>query len=351
MVLSMPRRLVSIIVVCWNQKHHLPTCLNSLRRQTYPDIEVIVVDNGCTDGTRQYVESEQPWVRVHTTGVNLGYAGANNAGFAVATGDYIVVLNPDTEVDPDFVCGLVDAVDEPEVGLATPRICFFDDRGVINACGNEVHLSGFGYCRGLGQPSERYAAPTRVASVSGCCFMIRRDVLDSIGGFDDDYFAYVEDTDLSVRAILAGYCILFVPRSIVYHKYALKMTPTKFFLLERNRRQTLVKNFRVGTLVALFPVTLMTNALLWAYALLHGPAYVGAKLGAQVWVYRNWAKLWDKRRRVQSLRRVPDREIVRLLSSTVPADQLVGPGLFPALAGPIMNLAYSLLAVPARLIG
>lgn len=344
-------QLVSVIVVCTNEKQHLPVCLASLHRQTHPNVEVIVVDNGSIDGSREYIESAHPWVRIHSAGADLGYARANNAGFSVAGGDYLVVLNPDTEVDPDFVTGLVEAIELTGAGLATSRICFFGDRGVINACGNEVHLTGMGYCRGLGEPVESFDSDAQVASISGCAFMIRRDVLAHIGGFDDDYFMYTEDTDLSIRANAAGYPIVFAPRSIVYHKYSLKMTPGKFFLLERNRRQTLIKNLRWKTLVALLPVIWMTGALMWVYAIIHGPEYLRAKFRAHTWIYRNWSLILAKRRRTQTLRKVGDREVLRLLSSTLPADQVIGPGLFGRLAGLTMNLAYRLLAIPVRIVG
>jgi GT2 family glycosyltransferase len=343
--------LVSVVVVCWNSKEHLPTCLDSLHRQTYPSVEVIVVDNGSTDGSREYVESAHPWVRLRAIDHNLGYAPANNVGLRVATGDYLIVLNPDTEVEPDFVGELVAAVDQRGVGLATSRICFFDDRDRINACGNDIHLTGLGTCRGLGLPAGGFDAPAWVASVSGCAFMIRRDVLDRIGGFDDDYFTYVEDTDLSLRASLAGYRIAYAPRSIVYHKYALRMTPQKFYFIERNRRLTLLKNFRWGTLAALLPPIAMTGLLMWTYAVLHGPAYVSAKLRAHAWIYGNWSLVVEKRRQTQALRKAGDREVIRLLSSTLPADQVVGPGLLGRLAGIPMNLAFRILAVPVRLFG
>lgn len=339
------------MVVCWNAKHDLPDCLSSLHRQTYPSIEVIAVDNGSTDGSREYMESAHPWVRVHSIDRNVGYASANNAGLKLARGEYLVVLNPDTEVEPDFVTGLVEAVDQDDVGLATSRILHFADRERVNACGNEVHLTGIGYCRGLDQPANRFDTSARVASVSGCAFMIRREVLERIGGFDDDYFTYGEDTDLSVRANIAGYRIAFAPRSIVYHKYALRMTPRKFFFLERNRRVTLVKNFRWGTLIALLPAIWMTGLLMWAYALIHGPSFVRAKVEAHLWIYSRWALVLEKRRRTQALRKVGDREVIRLLSSTLPADQVVGPGLFGRLIGIPMNLAFRLLAIPVRIFG
>src|SRR5260370_21781615 len=205
MVQTVSSKLVSVVVVCSNAKQHLAACLESLHRQNYPDVEVIEVDNGSTDGSREYIETAHPWVRIHATGANLGYGPANNAAFRIATGDYLVVLNPDTEVHPDFVTGLVEAIEKQEAGLATSRICLFNERGVINACGNEVHVTGIGYCRGLGEPVERFESGVQVASVSGCAFMIRRDVLAVIGGFFDDFSLCHEDTDLSILSHISGH--------------------------------------------------------------------------------------------------------------------------------------------------
>lgn len=349
-MLQVQRGLASVVVVCANSRADLPACLASLKVQSHPQVEVIVIDNGSTDGTREYVEAEHPWVRFHSEDANLGYGKANNAGFALASGEYLIVLNPDTEVDHGFVSGLVRAIATDGAGLATSLICLFDRRDVINACGNDVHLSGVAYCRGLGEPAAGYTACSRVASISGCAFAIRRDVLRRIGGFDDDYFLYVEDTDLSIRANIAGERIVFAPESVVFHKYALKMTADKFHLLERNRRQTLIKNLRWATLLALMPTILLTGALMWVYAIVRGPAYVGAKVRAHWWIYSNWRHLMAKRRAVQALRAAPDSEVVRLLSNQLPSNQVIGTGLFADWAGRFLNVVYRVLAVPSRLV-
>jgi hypothetical protein len=129
------------------------------------------------------------------------------------------------------------------------------------------------------------------------------------------------------------------------------MTPQKFYFLERNRRLTLIKNFRWGTLVALSPSLFLTGLLMWTYTVLHGPSYIRSKFLAHAWIYRNWGLVLEKRMRTQALRKVGDRSVIRLLSSTLPPDQVIDPGLFGRIAGIPMNLAYRLLAIPARLFG
>ena len=343
--------LVSVVVVSWNSRADLPECLDSLRRQSQPNFEVILVDNGSTDGTAEYVRTEHPWVRLHQLDTNLGYAAGNNAGFARATGEYLVVLNPDTEVEPDFVAGLLEAIDKPGMGLATSRICLFDDRSLINTCGNDIHISGLGFCRGLYEPKVEFEESGVVPSISGCAFMIRRAALDRIGGFDADYFVYAEDSDLSLRAALAGFGIAYAPRSIVYHKYALRMNALKFYYLERNRRLTLLKNLSRRTRAALFPATVATALLMWLYALTHGPAYIAAKWRATRWIWANRRVIQQKRRKARAVRRVSDRDVARLLSSALPADQVIGRGRVGHLLGLPVNAAYWLLAVPLRLFG
>jgi hypothetical protein len=344
------RSLVSVIVVCFNARQHLETCLSSVALQTYPNLEVVVVDNGSTDGSVEYVRHNFPSFHLVENGANLGYARANNVGFQAAKGELFAVLNPDTEVHSRWVTALVEAFDDPAVGLATSRVCYFGDRSRINACGNRVHVSGIGYCRGLDEPAGKYDEPAWVASVSGCSFMIQRSLIDRIGGFDEDFFMYVEDTDLSLRAQLAGARIRYVPGSIVYHKYALRPTARKLYLLERNRSQVLLKNFRWLTLAALSPSILATWLLMWLYALIHGPAYLAAQFRAQLWLVRNWRPLMDKRATVQSLRRVNDSQLVELLDDRMPIEQLVAnPTLVRLFRRPI-NAFYGVLSLPARML-
>jgi GT2 family glycosyltransferase len=301
--------------------------LPSLVAQTYPSYEILVMDNGSSDGGPEYVEAEFPQVRVFRNGRNLGFVGANHRGFGEARGHLVVLLNPDTEVEPRWLEELIDGLGtDPSVGLATSQIRLFDERDRLNTCGNDIHVTGFGFCRGLGEPPSRYALPERAAAVSGAAFVIRREVLDRIGGFDEDFFLYLEDTDLSFRANLAGYEIRYVPGSIVYHKYRLKLRPQKFFFLERNRIVMLAKNLDAGTLLALSPALLLAEAMTWAHAVLGGREYVAAKLRAYRWLLSNVRGIARRRARVQRLRRVGDRELLDLLSDRVPLDQLMGTG-------------------------
>jgi GT2 family glycosyltransferase len=333
--------LVSIIIVNTNEKGHLIKCLPAVMNQTYPNYEVVLVDNASSDGSVEYVEQDFPTVRIVRSPSNLGYAGANNLGFSVASGAYMAVLNPDTEADRHWLAELVSALERrPEAGLATSKILLMDEPAVINACGNVISVSGLTFCRGVGKPEWHYNAQETVPAVSGAAFLIRRAVLDEIGPFDGDFFIYLEEIDLSLRATLAGYKCLYVPTSKVYHKYTFKFSERKCFDIEKNRYYMLAKSFHTRTLVAMSPLLLLTELLVWGYMLSKGPRYAKQKLRSYLWLYRNRARIRSAHARTQMTRRVSDRVILQGLAPRFQFGQMVGGGtarVFNAITAPVLT--------------
>jgi GT2 family glycosyltransferase len=316
----------SVIIVNTNELHHLRRCLPSILRQCYPEYEVLVVDNASTDGSVDYLAQQFPQVLVIRNTANLGYAGANNVGFKHASGEYVAVLNPDTQVEPDWLKELVIALQaDPWAGLATPKILVMDDSARINTCGNEITFTGLTFCRGLDQPAEKYNQLEIVAAVSGAAFVVKRSVLEQIGGFDGSFFIYYEDTDLSLRAMLAGYTCLYVPTSVVYHEYALRFSPHKCFLQERNRYFSLLKTLRWRTLIALLPMLLLSELIAWGYVLLRGPEHIRSKLRSYIWLIGNRRQILKARRRVQALRQVDDHVLLERFSHRLTFTQLANP--------------------------
>jgi GT2 family glycosyltransferase len=301
---------VSIILVNTNELHHLKPCLHSIFQQTYPNFEVLLVDNASTDGSLEYVREAYPSVKIIQNTTNLGYAGANNVGFKHANGELVAVLNPDTRVNPDWLIELVPLMQAQQIGLATPKILLFDQPNLINTCGNQVTFSGLTFCRGLAQARQCYPVPEIVSAVSGAAFVIQKSLLDQIGGFDERFFLYYEETDLSLRAALAGYSCLYVPAAIVYHQYTFKFSPQKAFYQERNRLFCLLKTFRWRTLLALLPSLLVAEIVAWGYACLHGPGHLVQKFCTYTWLIANRSQVLAARRTVQALRRVSDRAIL-----------------------------------------
>jgi GT2 family glycosyltransferase len=192
----------------------------------------------------------------------------------------------------------------------------------INTCGNSIHLSGLTLCRGMGQPGSMFDRLEEVDAVSGAAFVIRRDLFEALGGFDETFFMYMEDTDLSWRARLLGYRCLFAPESIVYHDYALHFGPRKTFYQERNRYLLLLKNLRWRTLLLLAPALLLAEVVTWGFVLMKDRENLGNKVRAYAWIVRHWKVIRTGRQRIQATRRIPDRLVVPALNCRLEFEQV-----------------------------
>jgi GT2 family glycosyltransferase len=311
--------LVTVVIVVYNALPYLPNLAAALARQTYPRIETIVVDNASTDESADFIAREMPDATLIRLPTNGGYAAGNNAALPYCHGDYLALLNPDTEPEPDWLAALVAAMEaDASIGLATSKIVLTNDRTRINTCGNTVHVAGFATCRGLDAPAAEYTDAADVAAVSGAAFIIRRALMERLGGFDASFFMYVEDTDLSWRALLAGARCRFVPTSVVAHRYALTLGAEKTFYLERNRIQMLLKCYRARTLLLLAPALLLGELAAWVYAALQGTAHLRAKARAVRWVFRHRRAIRERRRAVQASRVVGDRALLSLATPQLP---------------------------------
>ena len=266
-----------------------------------------------------------------------------NLGAQHARGQVLACLNPDTTVEPGWLDHLIAALQaNPRVGLVTSKILLMSDPQRINTCGNDMHCTGLTLCRGLGMDSHAFAEPTEVDAVSGAAFAIRRETLETLGGFDPDFFLYMEDTDLSWRARLAGYACLCAPQSVVHHDYSLRFGPRKTFYQERNRYLMLLKSLRWGTLVALLPVLLLGEAVTWGFVLLRERRNFGNKLRAYAWVFRHWRHIMEARAATQSLRRVRDRDLIAQCTHRLGFEQ-TGPGFIARVAHVVFDPLFFLL--------
>jgi GT2 family glycosyltransferase len=240
---------VSIIIVNWNGLAHLPDCLDSLAAQTFRDFEVVLVDNGSEDGSVPFVTEQYPWVKVVPLPENTGFASGNNCGFEHSGGKYIVTLNNDTRVETDWLEILVKTADaNPRAGMVGCRICSFADPDIIDSIGMGICPDGMsrGMLRNKHWSKINMPDIAEILFPSACAALYKREMIDEIGFFDDDFFAYAEDSDLGLRGRVSGWGAILATQAIVYHKYSQTsgiLSPFKVYLVERNHYWVVVKNF------------------------------------------------------------------------------------------------------------
>jgi GT2 family glycosyltransferase len=296
----------SVVTVAYNSGPFLRELVASIY-QTEPEVEVVVVDNASADGAVGSVKAEYPALRIVRSEQNLGFGGGSNLGAARAGGSYLVFVNHDALLSGGWLEALVSPLaEDPSVGLVTPKVLLRGDPGRINVAGLDVHLSGISMCRGLGAPRTALDEASEVAAISGVAFAIRRDLYEALGGFDEAYFLYMEDVDLSLRAWLAGTRCLYVPRAVVQHDYAIQVDARKTFWVERGRYLMLLKAFRPRTLLALVPSLILAEVITWGWILWRNPRAVVEKLRAWGWILTHWAQIAEKRRHLQASRVAPD---------------------------------------------
>ncbi len=307
---------VSVILVNWNGRHLLGPCLEALRRQTWPDFEIVLVDNASSDGSAEWVAEHYPAVRIVRNERNLGFAEGNNRGLAVAQGEFIVLLNNDTEAEPDFLASLVAAARQDErIGAVAGVLVFAHRPEIVASAGMRVGWDGVVLDRMVGRPRDELpSAPIEVFGASGGAVLYRRAMLAEVGFFHPEYFFYLEDADLAWRACLAGWRCFLAPGAVVRHIYAasaVQGSPFKSFHLARNRCLVLFLNLPLGLWLWCWPFVLAYDLAACAYGLLAGDREV---LRGRLAALRLLPGLWPKRRAVQRMRRVPLRRVAALLS-------------------------------------
>jgi GT2 family glycosyltransferase len=297
---------VSVVIVNWNGQRYLESCLSSALNQTYPDYEVVLVDNASSDGSVEFVRTRFPQVRLIALDENGGFAAGNHIGIRASEGDFVATLNNDTEVAPGWLKALVQGMSAaPKVGMVASKMCFFDRREVINSTGIALDRAGIAWDRDGGAlDAEAGTTPGEVFGPCAGAALYRRRMLDEIGGFDDDFFYLYEDVDLAWRGQLAGWRGWYCPDARVYHVHAgagTEGTPFKRFLLGRNRIWAMIKCYPSPHWIPRLPLLLAHDLLASAYSLIrHGDLHA---LRGRLAGYASLRRLLPARARVQALRR------------------------------------------------
>lgn len=315
--------LLSVVIPNWNGVHHLPACLDALRAQTYPQIEIIIADNASNDGSRELVTTQYPETHVIALPENRGFTGACNAGIEASQGDYIALLNNDTEVDPGWAAAVVDAFARyPDAGMVASKMLLFNDRGRFHTAGDLYRVDGRLVNRGVWEEDRgQYDAEEYVFSACGGSSVYRRSLLDDVGLLDDDFFFSCEDMDLGWRAQMAGYRCIYIPGAVVYHHLAATGGgETASYHDGRNMIWLLVKNYpRELWRKHRGKILRAQLALAWEALRAWRGAAARARLRGMVAGVLGIPKMLPKRRRIQRGRRVSITYIESILTP-VPAD-------------------------------
>ncbi len=265
--------VVSVIIANWNRKELLSACLRSLAGQTHSSYDVVVVDNGSSDGSAAMVEemaaSFPVPLRLIANSENKGFCAANNQGFAATTSELVALLNNDAEAEPGWLEALENVIrTKDDIGMAASKILVWEDPTRIDKCGHLIYPDGQNRGRGTGQLDRgQFEQVKEVLWPDGCAAMYRRAMLEDVGGFDEDFFAYADDAELGLRARLAGWRCLYAPQAVVRHHRGATLG------IGSARRLTLIERNRVLLVVKLFPWN-----LLWMNA-----AYLLTRIAGGMW--------------------------------------------------------------------
>ncbi len=325
--------LVSVIVVNWNGLRILDDCLASLERQTWPEREFILVDNGSTDGSSGRIRAwagKLPRAHALLLEENTGFCRANNLGFARARGEWIALLNNDAVAEPTWLEELVRAADaERGIGMLGSKILFLEQPGVIDKAGHLIYWDGQNRGRGTMETDVgQYDRAEEILWPDACAALYHRKIFEETGGFDESFFAFGDDADLGMRARLLGWKAWYVPTAVVHHRHSATAgvySPLKVMLVERNRILLAIKNF---------PLPLLIQNPYWSLRRFGWHTYAAARLtGASgrfvsthgwfrtlrnlAWSYLGAAKrlplALKNRRRIQKTKRLSNREVMDLL--------------------------------------
>ena len=303
--------LVSVVIVTWNGRRHLDACLTAVGATTDVPSETILVDNGSTDGTADYVRERFPWVRVIALPENRGFTGGNNAGAREARGRYLAFLNNDTIVEIGWLAALLRSLDEANgFALASARIVYMHDPTRIDSAGDGMLRWGGAYKRHHGASIDSALESREVFGVCGAACLLPKAIFDELGGFDESFFASHEDVDLSYRARLRGYRCRYVADAIVRHRGSATLGRASAFAVfhgQRNLEWTYLKNTPARLLLRTLAGHLLYDAAAAIYFARSGMllTFMRAKLAALAGLPR----VLRQRAAIQRARRVDARRI------------------------------------------
>jgi len=306
------KSLISIIVLNYNAGELLLNCINSLKKSTYQNIEILVVDNISSDDSHTKCKKQFPDIKLIQNRKNLGYCGGNNVGIKEAKGEFIVILNPDTIVEENWLDEMFNAFNEFGDGLYQPKIISLNESDIIQSTGNMIHVFGFGFARDKGKKIiEKKEEIEKIGYASGTCLFTTKKVLEKVGLLDEFLFLYHDDLDLGWRAAQIGINSYYVPKSKIFHaeSYSLKWSAKKFYWLERNRKYCLKTHYSKDTYKKMSFSLMLVDLSIWIFYISKG--FLNAKIRAELDILKNKKIIENKYLELEKKKIISDKELIK----------------------------------------
>ena len=338
MVKSNLNPLVSIIILNYNAGNLLLNCVDSVFKSTYPNFEVLVVDNISTDNSHVVCKKKFEKIHLIENKENLGYCEGNNVGIRNANGEFVVILNPDTIVEPNWLNHLMSAYNEFGEGLYQPKFFSLNEKHVLQSTGNMLHIFGFGFAKDKGKiDDEKMESVEKINYASGTCLFTSKIVLDKIGLLDPFLFLYHDDLDLGWRAAHIGINSFYVPKSIIYHaeSYSIKWSSKKFYWLERNRKYCLLTHYSKETYAKMRFSLFLVDLCVWLFYLSKG--FLGAKIKAELDIFRNRKTIKIRHNQLEKMKIVSDKDLIEKFPDEIFVPKNVSEPVFNQLFNKILS--------------
>ena len=304
--------LISIVILNYNAGELLIDCINSILKSNYNNYEIILVDNKSKDNSHKLCKEKFPEITLIENSKNLGYCEGNNVGIRTIKGEFVVVLNPDTIVEQNWLDELMKAYKKNGDGFYQPKFLATSDHSLLLSTGNMIQIFGFGFSRSKGEIDEKqFEKFEKINYASGTCLFTSKKILDKIGFFDPFLFAFHDDLEICWRGALRKIFSFYVPKAIVYHPVegtSFRWSSLKFKLLERNRKYCLLTLYDRSTFFKMLPALFVVEIAVFFFYLSKG--LLGEKISADLEILKNLGKINEKYSRNQKIKEISDHELI-----------------------------------------
>jgi GT2 family glycosyltransferase len=311
------KHLTSIIILNYNAGNLLLDCVESIYKTTKHKFEIIVVDNISTDNSHKKCKEKFPEIRLIENKENFGYCEGNNVGIRNAMGEFVVILNPDTKVEPNWLNELFNTYELHGDGLYQPKILSFENN-LFESGGNMLQVFGFGYSKGRGILDKgQFNKSCEIGYASGACLFTKTEIIKKIGLFDPFIFLYHDDLDLGWRATQLGIKSFYAPKSKIYHagSYNYKWSAKKFYWLERNRHYCLLTHYSKKTFYKMLPAIALVEIMMIIFYISKG--FIKIKFDAYKDILKNLDHIHKKYEEIESKKIISDSELIKKMPNEI----------------------------------